>query len=366
MGSAMDSTTLIVVLSVLFAVVGVGSTVIYYFARYWIKTDADDKELLTQKPISIGAEPAVKAAPKPKQVRAALESTRETLWGRLSRLTFVGELKPQLRNEIEEILYTSDLGPNTAEFFLSRLDQDLSRAEKNNADHVRSALRSEMQNIFQETAAKDLWARVEGEKKSAVWMIVGVNGAGKTTTLGKLASLAKSKNLKTLIVAGDTFRAAADSQLKVWAERAGSEIFNPENIKDPSAVAYSGLERAKAVGAELVLIDTAGRLHTQDHLMQELQKMKRVMSKIYPEAPHETLLVIDANAGQNALVQARQFHEAVGLTGVIITKMDGSAKGGVALGIVHELKIPVVYIGIGEAIEDLRPFNASEFIEAII
>lgn len=355
--SILESTGLIISLIVLFIVIGVSSTLIYYFARYYVKTDAADNELLTKKPIDLTS----------KNLNQALLKTKEGLVGRLKRLNFQGQLTPAVQEEIEEILFTSDLGPQTAEFLIEKVAAKLSRSEKGDIDQVRETLRTEMKTIF--SGSKDpasLLAEIGQDEKPVVWMIVGVNGVGKTTTIGKLAAQASTKGLKVLIVAGDTFRAAADSQLKVWAQRAACEIYSSESVKDPSAVVYAGLERALASQVDLVIVDTAGRLHTQDHLMEELKKMKRVMVKLIPEAPHERLLVIDANAGQNALIQAREFNAAVDLTGVIITKMDGSSKAGVAVGVVNEIHVPIVYVGIGEAIEDLRLFDAKSFVEAIV
>ena len=202
--------------------------------------------------------------------------------------------------------------------------------------------------------------------KPAVWMVVGVNGAGKTTSIGKLAAHLARSGKKVLVAAGDTFRAAAGNQLKVWTERAQVEIFSPDGVKDPSAVAYDAIAKAKAQGYDVVIIDTAGRLHTQANLMEELKKMKRVMGKVIAEAPHETLIVLDANSGQNALLQAKEFHQALILSGVILTKMDGTAKGGVAVGIANELKIPIRLIGVGEKIGDLRPFSSKDFADSIL
>jgi fused signal recognition particle receptor len=365
----MDSTGFVVGLSILFAVIGIVSSVVYYFARYYIKTDHTDKELLTKKPIEYGLAPkdlSPVVAEAPRTVSSALRTTKDSFWGRIARLATGGELPSEIRDQVEEILFSSDLGPKTADLLLTRVNDELTRSERQNLESVRAGLKTQMAELFSSVHRPDLWQKLQEGAKPQVWMIVGVNGAGKTTTIGKLASLARAKNLKTMIVAGDTFRAAADSQLRVWADRAGAEIYSAENTKDPSAVCYSGLERAKAAGVDLVLVDTAGRLHTQDHLMQELVKMKRVMTKVLPEAPHEALIVLDANAGQNALIQAQQFNSAVGLTGAVLTKMDGTAKGGMALGVVHDLQIPIVYIGIGESLEDLRSFDSAEFIEAVL
>jgi fused signal recognition particle receptor len=207
-----------------------------------------------------------------------------------------------------------------------------------------------------------------------VLMVVGVNGAGKTTTIGKLSMKLASRGKRVLVAAGDTFRAAAGEQLKTWTDRAGAapsgtgavEIFDPENVTEPSAVAYQALEIAKSKDFDIVIIDTAGRLHTQKNLMEELKKMKRVLGKIDPTAPHETLLVLDANSGQNALIQAKEFNGALGVDGVVLTKLDGSAKGGVAIGITNEVGLPVKLIGVGEKIGDLRPFDPLVFVDSIL
>jgi fused signal recognition particle receptor len=197
-------------------------------------------------------------------------------------------------------------------------------------------------------------------------MIVGVNGAGKTTTIGKLAHKLAEKNLKVMIAAGDTFRAAAKEQLKVWADRSSVIYFSPEGVDNPSGVAFDAVKKAQEEQVDIAIIDTAGRLHTQAHLMEELKKVKRVMDKAMAGSPHEVLLVLDANSGQNALIQAREFNEALGVTGVILTKMDGTAKGGIALGVASDLNLNIKLIGIGEKVEDLRPFNSEEFINSII
>ncbi len=194
---------------------------------------------------------------------------------------------------------------------------------------------------------------------------MGVNGAGKTTSIGKIAARLAQDGKRVLVAAGDTFRAAAESQLKVWTERAQVEIFSPQGVNDPSAVAFDAVAKAKAQNYDVVLIDTAGRLHTQVNLMEELKKVQRVIKKVIPEAPHETLLVLDGNSGQNALIQAKQFHQALQVTGIVLTKMDGSSKGGVAVGIAYEIKVPIRFIGIGEKVQDLRPFSAKEFVDSI-
>ena len=234
------------------------------------------------------------------------------------------------------------------------------------ADYLKQTLRHELLSIFSSVAQGSADTFRVNPDGLTVWMVIGVNGAGKTTTIGKLASQLNRQGKKVMVAAGDTFRAAADAQLKVWSERAGVEIFSPDNVKDPSAIAFDAVNKAQAKGFDVVIVDTAGRLHTQSNLMEELKKIKRVMQKVNPTAPHEVILVLDANSGQNALVQAEQFHQALQVTGVILTKMDGSAKGGVAVGVACDVGLPVKMIGVGEAVEDLRPFSPSDFVDSIL
>ena len=299
----------------------------------------------------------------------ALSNTEKSFFGRLKGL-FQDESVGKNFDEIEEVLYTSDLGPQTVTRLMEKLEA-LRRSEKSSMQALKSTLKEEFKEIFDqahipEPISEKTLGHLKTENAPSVWMIVGVNGAGKTTTIGKLAAYLAKSNKRVLVAAGDTFRAAAGSQLKVWTERAQVELFSPEGVMDPSAVAFDAVAKAKAQGFDVVLIDTAGRLHTQINLMDELKKVKRVLTKIIPEAPHETLIVLDANSGQNALQQAREFNQALGLTGVVLTKMDGTAKGGVAIALAQELKIPIRLIGIGEKIGDLRAFSAYEFINSIL
>lgn len=307
--------------------------------------------------------------PEPVSLRSALSKTRSQFFGRIERL-FSSEkaLKAdEVKEGLEEILYTSDLGPKTVSSLLERLEENLSLNDLAQFERVQTEIQKILDNELSSVNAeftspfKDLRP---GEGLN-VWMIVGVNGVGKTTTIGKLAHQAASQGLKVLVAAGDTFRAAAQNQLKAWADRAQVEIFSPPGVTDPAAVAFDAVSAGKARGFDLVLIDTAGRLHTQANLMEELKKVKRVIQKVIPEGPSETLIVLDANSGQNALVQARQFNEAVALTGAVVTKMDGTSKGGVIVGLASELHLPTRMIGVGERLEDLRPFNRQEFLSAI-
>ncbi|MBY0554848.1 signal recognition particle-docking protein FtsY [bacterium] len=312
-------------------------------------------------------------------LQSALKKTEENFFGRI-RKAFSNSDKKAVLEEIEEILYTSDLGPTTVQKLLDVVSDQLSGSEMAKIDNVKSALREQMLEIL-----KPVHIDIENEKlvsqmlkKSSegpkVLMVVGVNGAGKTTSIGKITAQLVGQGFKVLVAAGDTFRAAAGGQLKTWTDRATSEASNegaveiywPDNTTDPSAVAFDAVTKAKAQNFDFVILDTAGRLHTQGHLMEELKKVKRVMAKVIPDAPHETWIVLDANSGQNALMQAKEFNQAVGVSGVVLTKMDGTAKGGVALGVVDQLHIPIRLVGIGEKINHLKPFNYTEYVDSIL
>jgi fused signal recognition particle receptor len=255
---------------------------------------------------------------------------------------------------LEEALITADVGvPATAEI-VRRLEQ---RAD---VPDLSGALVDELTGVLGEPARFDVAAR------PAVILVVGVNGTGKTTTIGKLAMRLREHGRSVVVGAADTFRAAAEEQLEIWADRAGATFVGGDRGGDPAAVAYDAIERAEREGLDVVIVDTAGRLHTQHNLMEELAKVRRVIERKLPGAPHETLLVVDATTGQNGLQQARLFGEAVGVTGVALTKLDGSAKGGIAVAIAHELGLPVKLVGVGERLEDLRPFDPHDFAQALV
>lgn len=300
------------------------------------------------------------------QLKTAMAKTHDQIFGRLKNL-FRNNDGNQIWDEIEEVLYTSDMGPQTVNELLEQMKKELSRSEKRDYHVLQNTLANKIDQIMSSGAEADstLMEQIKSAQKPFVIMVVGVNGAGKTTTIGKLSAQFAQNGLKVLVAAGDTFRAAASEQLKMWSDRAQVEIFVGAGA-DPSGVAFDAVAKAKAKEFDVVILDTAGRLHTQVNLMEELKKVKRVIQKQIPEAPHETIIVLDANSGQNALIQAKQFHEALTLTGAILTKMDGSAKGGVAIGVVSEVKIPIKYLGVGEKIGDLRPFHKKEFIESLI
>jgi len=295
------------------------------------------------------------------RLRERLKRTREALSGGLDRI-FRGRkvVDAALLEDLEELLITADLGVETSLFLIQALQEKLKRRELGEVERLKAALKSEMVALLTGPAPREMSAR------PWVVLLVGVNGVGKTTTIAKLAYRDRHRGLTPLLVAADTFRAAAVEQLEIWGERAGAAVVKQKTGADPAAVVFDGLAAASARGADTVYVDTAGRLHTKVNLMEELKKIHRTAAKKIPGAPHEVFLVLDATTGQNALNQARLFHEAVGLTGLILTKMDGTAKGGVALAVVHETGIPLRYIGVGEAMEDLRPFDAAAFVEAIL
>ncbi len=309
----------------------------------------------------------------------ALAKTEESFFGRIKK-AFSNSDKKKVIDEIEEVLYTSDLGPQTVQRLLDKVQSELSGSEMSDIGKIKQALFEEMSLILNPVHESELGRKNVSEvirsaaEGPTVLMVVGVNGAGKTTSIGKITAQLAGLNKKVLVAAGDTFRAAAGGQLKVWTERAQNsatgqgevEIFWPENTQDPAAVAFDAVTKAKAKNYDYVILDTAGRLHTQSNLMEELKKVKRVMTKVIPEAPHETWIVLDANSGQNALNQAVEFNKALEISGVVMTKMDGTAKGGVALGVVHQLNKPIKLIGIGEKIQDLRMFNPEQYIQSIL
>jgi fused signal recognition particle receptor len=270
-------------------------------------------------------------------------------------------IDPALLGELEEVLITADVGAKTTEWFLTLLREALDKNELADPEAVWAFLKKEVRR----TLSVDAKPAVAGAGKPHTVMIVGVNGVGKTTTIGKLASKYSEQGSKIVLAAADTFRAAAVNQLEIWGRRTKCEVVKSKEGADPSSVVFEAIKRAKEVDADFVIADTAGRLHTQVTLMEELKKVARVMGKAHEGAPHEVLLVLDATTGQNAIQQVREFGGSLGLTGLVLTKLDGTAKGGVIIGICHEHKIPVRYIGIGEAKDDLRDFDVDEFVDAL-
>ncbi|MBM4281266.1 MAG: signal recognition particle-docking protein FtsY [Deltaproteobacteria bacterium] len=297
-----------------------------------------------------------------KALRLALGRTRDGIMGRLATALGGKAIDASVLDDVETVLLSADIGARTADRLLQAVKAKLSKKELSSVDRIRDTLRDEATAILATVQARPLTA--DGAPPRVV-LVLGVNGAGKTTTIGKLAAQLKEQGHKVLMGAGDTFRAAAADQLEVWAERAGVPIVTGPDQSDPSSVLFDAVKKAKADGCDVVLCDTAGRLHTKTNLMEELKKVVRTLQKACDGAPHEVILVLDATVGQNAIAQAKQFGECAPLTGIVLTKLDGTAKGGVVLGIVDELKVPVRYIGVGERIGDLRPFDPAAFTEAL-
>ena len=302
-----------------------------------------------------------------KELEAGLEKTKEGFFGKLKR-AIAGRttVDADVLDDLEEVLITSDVGVDTTVKIIERIEARVARDKYLNTEELQYILRDEIAQLMEEShrSTEDFGIEVK-EGTPFVLMVVGVNGAGKTTTIGKLAAQLTKAGRKVYIGAADTFRAAAIDQLAVWAERAGATMVRQEMGSDPASVAYDTLRSAVANNADLVLIDTAGRLHNKVGLMKELTKIRNVMSKVIPDAPHDVMLVLDGSTGQNAFEQAKQFTEATQVTSLTITKLDGTAKGGVVIGISDKFHIPVRYIGIGEGIDQLKMFDRKEFVRAM-
>ena len=297
------------------------------------------------------------------RLKAGLFKTRHGLTQGIANLLLGRkQIDAELLEELETQLLVADVGVIATEEIISDLHKRVSRKELSNADALLAALQENMRIIL-EPCARPL--QIDRSKRPFVILIVGVNGAGKTTTIGKLARRLQEQGLSVMLAAGDTFRAAAVEQLQIWGERNGIPVIAQQQGADSASVVYDAMISARARGVDVLIADTAGRLHTQANLMEELRKVKRVLGKLDPEAPHESMLVVDGGTGQNALNQAQQFHEAVGLTGITLTKLDGTAKGGVTIAIRRELGLPVKWIGVGEKLDDLEPFDPKAFAEAI-
>ena len=298
------------------------------------------------------------------RLREGMARSRQGFVRQMDEL-FLGkrQINPELLDELEEILVMADMGVGTVQEIFEDLRQQVKRQELTDPDALKEKLK---------TAIEDLFKKAEAEAGDIKWkpapfviLVVGVNGVGKTTTIAKLAFGLKQQGKKVMLVAADTFRAAAVEQLETWGKKTGVPVISHKSGSDPSAVAFDGLEAARARGMDVVIVDTAGRLHTQVNLMEELKKIKRVIGRKMPGAPHEVFLVLDATTGQNAVNQAKMFCEATDVTGICLTKLDGTARGGIVASIAHQMKLPIRYIGIGEKMEDLRPFDAKEFVEAL-
>jgi fused signal recognition particle receptor len=295
------------------------------------------------------------------QLKAGLSKTRQNFVQRVEELlTGRRKIDEELYEELEEVLIGADVGFNTSMELVNQLRQEVKTRKISESDQLTEILVEKIEDLLGEE--KPLLFSTAGP---SIFLVVGVNGVGKTTTIGKLACRLRNDGKRVILAAGDTFRAAAIDQLEIWGERAGVEVIKQKEGADPAAVAYDAIHAAKSRNADVVIMDTAGRLHNKVNLMEELRKVKRVIERELPGAPHEVLLVLDATTGQNALQQAKLFKEVADVTGIVLTKLDGTAKGGVVLGIQGETEIPVKWIGIGEGIDDLRPFVPKDFAAAL-
>ena len=301
------------------------------------------------------------------RLKQSVSKTRSQIAAKVEDLVS-GEKKigPELLTRLENALLAADIGPKTTHQILEAVRQKLERHALNNAADLKAELRSQLLYVLRTVpAAPNGSSAAAQEPRPHVIFVVGVNGTGKTTTIGKLAHRLRQDGRSVVLAAGDTFRAAAIEQLAVWAARTGAEIIKTKSGGDPAAVVYDALSAACARKADVVIVDTAGRLHTKSNLMAELDKMKRTAAKIVPGAPHDVLLVMDATTGQNGLSQAREFTATAGVTGIVLTKLDGTAKGGIVVAITRELGLPVRYVGTGESMEDLVPFDAETFVSSL-
>ena len=296
------------------------------------------------------------------RLKAGLARTRNSFIKNIDEI-FMGErvISQKLFDELEETLIMADVGPTFTYELIEKMKEQAKRNELGDAGILRKVLRDTITDTLKKNEAPLLIPKNE----LFTIMVVGVNGTGKTTTIGKLANALKKDGTSVMLVAADTFRAAAIEQLEVWSQRVDAPLIKQKTGADPSAVVFDAIVAAKARKTDAVIIDTAGRLHTKVNLMEELKKMKRIIERELPNAPHEILLVLDATTGQNAVVQAKMFNDEIGVTGIILTKLDGTAKGGVIIGIARELNIPIRYIGIGERLDDLKPFKSAEFVDAL-
>jgi fused signal recognition particle receptor len=298
------------------------------------------------------------------KTEGGVRRSRETWFGRLAGLFQRGSIDETTWEQAEELLLGADVGVSTTRTLLDRVRRRM-RAEGGAGKAPLELLKEEMRALVPAPAASFPLA-LNGRPRPLVVLVVGVNGSGKTTSIAKLASLFRADGKRVVLGAADTFRAAAIEQLQVWGQRAGAEVVAHQQGADPGAVAYDAFQAARARGADVVILDTAGRLHTKVNLMEEMKRIQRVLSRLEPTAPHHTILVLDATTGQNGLAQARAFTESAGCTGIILAKLDGTARGGIVLAIAQELRLPVLFIGTGEGLEDLVPFDPQEFVDALL
>ena len=301
------------------------------------------------------------------KLKEGLNKTKDNLFGKVNRLiNSRATIDDDFLNELEEILISSDIGFDTSEQLIASIKERTKKEKYETQEELSGLINDEIKKVFTDTTSSFTEFSFNPPAKPFVIMVVGVNGVGKTTSIGKLAHNFRKAGKSVLIGSADTFRAAANDQLEIWAKRAGVDIIQSNSNSDPAAIAFDTVKSAAAKGTDVVIIDTAGRLHNKSHLMEELKKIKRVMKKVDPDAPHETFIVMDATTGQNGLNQAKEFSSALdGLTGIILTKLDGTAKGGIVLKINKEMNLPVRFIGVGEQIDDLQVFESESFVKAM-
>jgi fused signal recognition particle receptor len=339
--------------------------------RFWRRKHTEDAAETSAEPVATAEPEAIEPTPEERaeiheQTERAVERTRRGFFGRLGGLFERADFGDDLWDELEEILIGADAGLETTMAILDAVRKQVKDEGVKQSARVRELLREELIAILEEPASGPVAWDAEDAPQLAIVLVVGVNGAGKTTSIAKLSHALKHDGATVFLGAADTFRAAATDQLKVWGERIGVRVIAHQPGADPGAVVFDTLSAAESARADFVIIDTAGRLHTKSNLMEELKKMHRIIQRNHPDGPHETFLVLDATTGQNGLAQAKTFAAAVGVTGIVLAKLDGTAKGGIAFAIAHELGIPVRFIGTGEKMTDLAPFDAEDFVDSLL
>jgi fused signal recognition particle receptor len=339
--------------------------------RFWRRKPAEETPGEDSAADAAVEEVALEPTPEEKaeiheQTERAVERTRRGFFGRLGGLFERSDFTDDLWDELEEILIGADAGLETTSVIIDAVRKQVRDEGVKQSARVRELLREELIDVLLEPGEEPLAWEAEDAPAMSIVLVVGVNGAGKTTSIAKLSHALKNDGATVILGAADTFRAAATDQLKVWGERIGVRVVAHQSGADPGAVVFDTLSAAESAKAHFVIVDTAGRLHTKSNLMEELKKMHRIIQRNHPDGPHETFLVLDATTGQNGLMQAKTFAEAVGVTGIILAKLDGTAKGGIAFAIAHELGIPVRFIGTGEKMTDLAPFDAEEFVDSLL
>jgi fused signal recognition particle receptor len=338
--------------------------------RFWRRKPSESEQdgaepIATAEPVSLEPTPEERAEIH-EQTERAVERTKRGFFGRLGGLFERADFSDDLWDELEEILIGADAGLETTSVILDAVRKQVKDEGVKQSARVRELLREELIAVLEEPGDEPLAWELEDAPELTIVLVVGVNGAGKTTSIAKLAHAFKQDGATVFLGAADTFRAAASDQLKVWGERAGVRVIAHKPGADPGAVVFDTLSAAENGRADFVIIDTAGRLQTKANLMEELKKMHRIIQRNHPDGPHETFLVLDATTGQNGMSQAKAFTDAVGVTGIVLAKLDGTAKGGIAFAIAHELGIPVRFIGTGEKMTDLAPFDAEEFVDSLL